>query len=147
MLRLLFSPIGLILISVLFMLTSISEIHTDRAFASRGKSATVDPPAQYKEIIHSKNGQPTSREEKADISFSTEDGRPVTLADRYLPPQVLQQFQNGEKVTILYLAEDPKSTRFPGEKIPTEIRDVVIPGIFLALGLIWYVVRRSSRGN
>ncbi len=79
----LFSPIALILISALFMVTSISEIHTDRAFASRGKSAVVDPPPQYKEIIHSKNGQPTSREEKANISFSAEDGRSVTLADRY----------------------------------------------------------------
>ena len=145
--RLLFSPIGVILISVLFMLTSISEIRTDRAFASRGKSVTVDPPPQYKEITYSKNGHPTSRAEKANISFSTEDGRPVTLADRYLPPYVLQQFQSGEKVTILYLPEDPKTTRFPGEKNPTEIRDVVIPGIFLALGLVWFVIRRSSRGN
>lgn len=143
--RLLFSPIALILISALFMVTSISEIHTDRAFASRGKSAVVDPPPQYKEIIHSKNGQPTSREEKANISFSAEDGRPVTLADRYLPPAVLRQFQNGEKVTILYLPENPRSTRFPGEKNPTESRDVVIPGIFMALGLVWYGVRRSSR--
>ena len=145
--RLLFSPIGLILISVLFMFTSISEMHTDRAFASRGKSATVDPPSQYKEITHSKNGQPTSREEKANISFSTEDGRPVMLIDRYLPPSVLQQFQSGEKVTILYLADNPNSTRFPGEKNPTETRDVVIPGIFLVLGLIWFAVRRSSRAN
>jgi len=143
--RLLFTPIGLILISVIFMMTSISEIHTDRAFASRGKSAIVNPPSQYKEIVHSKNGQATSREEKADISFSTEDGRPVTLTDRYLPPSVLQQFQNGEKVTILYMADDPSKTRFPGEKNPTETRDVVIPGIFLVLGLIWFGVRRSSQ--
>jgi hypothetical protein len=144
---LLFSPIGLIQNSLLEKITSMNEIHTDRAFASRGKAAIVDPPSQYKEITYSKNGQPTSREEKANISFSTEDGRPVMLIDRYLPPAVLQQFQSGQKVTILYLADDPNSTRFPGEKNPTEMRDVFIPGIFLVLGLIWYAVRRSSRAN
>lgn len=145
--RLVFSPIGLILISVVLMLASISEIHTDRAFAARAISATVEPPAQYKEIVHVKNGQPTSREEKANISFSDEEGRLVTLVNRYLPPYVLRQFQSGERVTILYLPEDPQKTRFPGEKIPTGITNVVIPGVFLALGLIWYAVRRSARGS
>jgi hypothetical protein len=144
---LLFSPIGLIVISIAFMLISIGEIHTDRAFASRGIPVSVEPPATYKEIVHSKNGQAVSREEKADLTFSTEDGRAVTLTDRYLPPDVLRQFQKGQKVTILYLSNDPKQTRFPGEKNPTEMRDVFIPGIFLVLGLIWYWVRRSSQGK
>lgn len=145
--RLLFSPIGLIVISVVFMITSISEIRTDRAFASRGKPAMVEPILKYKEIVNSKKGRPVNREEKADISFTTQDGRSVTLVDRYLPPDVLRQFQNGEGVSIIYLPEDPKSTRFPSEKIPTGMSGVYIPGIFLVLGIIWFLVRRSSQGK
>jgi hypothetical protein len=90
----------------------------NREFRAYGERATAEPIAQYTETTTTtkKFGIEVdqSKSKSAELTFTTRDGRKVTV-QKVLSDGVFDQFRAHAPVVIEYLPNSPTTTRFAGE--------------------------------
>lgn len=89
-------------------------------FQKRGKTALVDPPAQYTEETRTKTKvltgiQSSTTSRWAEMSYTAEGGSKVAFK-RELSDDILNKLKRGEKVYVEYLPGEYNSERFKGEE-------------------------------
>ena len=132
-----------ILFSVLALIASLGsfwvgadEYQKYSHLRSVGVEAEVEPITDY--TRRKKRGSVTY---SADFTFTTEEGHEVSKR-RPFPEELLQDFENGEPVIVLY---DPRSpTNFMFDKESAEWTPFLMGGGFLIVALFFFATRKPK---
>ena len=127
-------PLILVIAGLMTVGFSTRNMLNERALASHGKEATVEPVAGYTKTVH-KNRNTTTTRIDADVTFQTEAGERITV-NKGLSREQLSKLASGQPVSIRYLPESPRTTRLEGEP-PWGWNMIGIGGMVLALGAFW----------
>src|SRR5438105_14377869 len=131
------------LIGLVMAAVTIKDTIDDRAFERRGKTAEAEPLEKYVQITTTKKNYPTTVSYKADVQFRTESGQLVSV-NKKLPVETLQQFAAGRPVTIRYLPDDPRNTRWGDEQGKLGGAGGIAFWIAVMLGGVWWFRRHLN---
>jgi len=107
--KVLFKLLGAIA-ALVFIGYGLKERNEITSIQKRGKTATVQPIANYTQF--KKGGSSTYT---AEFRFKTEEGREIVQKHSF-PEEVLADFNAGKPVQIVYLPNDPSTFVFASEK-------------------------------
>ena len=125
--KVLFKLLGA-LAALVFIGYGLKERSEITSIQKRGKTATVQPIANYTQF--KKGGSSTYT---AEFHFKTEDGREIVQKHSF-PEEVLADFNAGKPVQIVYLPNDPSTFVFASEKPGWML--VIIGSVLLVAALL-----------
>lgn len=131
-----FKALLLCLVGGVLSIYAAVDLMNGRALDARGVSTTLERPEQVTQLTHKKGGRVDRITYEGQVSFVTESGERITVK-KSLATELVEKWQRGEDVEVLYLPDKPRTVRLEGER-NADRESVVLGLLILAVGVFLF---------